>query len=370
VTRIIGVIPTWLWSVLGALGLLSLGLAVLSRVNLARAGRLDRQRQELLEDVGLLQAALLPELPARLGPVATTVAYRPASGPGAGGDFYDVFALQDGMVAVLVGDVSGHGRDALPHTTLLRFTLRTYLEAGLSPREALRTAAPGLERQLGGDFATVVLATYDPRSRILTYACAGHPHPILTGLSHEQGIIACSAPPIGAGRPTGTRQTIVEVPGETLACFYTDGVIEARVGQELYGAGRLEQALAEIGPERSAAALLDRVSMQTDRRPDDMAACMLGIVGPQAAPSIRVEELELDGRDAERGRTRRFLAAAGVPEHELEGILRAVRATAADHSSALLKIRLGEGPPQVIVTHDNLAPLRARAIARTQEVAL
>jgi serine phosphatase RsbU (regulator of sigma subunit) len=370
VTRIIGVIPAFLWLLIGALGLAAAAFAIASRLSARRADRLDRQRRELLADVGLLQAALLPELPARLGPLETTASYRPASGPGAGGDFYDVFALAEGKVAVIVGDVSGHGREALPHTTLLRYTLRAYLEAGSSPREALRAAAPALERQLGGSFATVVLATYDPRERLLVYACAGHPHPILTGLAHGAPIIACSAPPIGAGRPTGTRQTTVEIPGETVACFYTDGVIEARTGGELYGQGRLAAALDGLGEEQSASALLDRVRAGTDRRPDDMAACLLKILGGEGRPTIRSEEIELDGREAGRARTRRFLQAAGVAEEELDGVLDAARAVAADHGSALLTLRMGEGRPGMTLTHDNVAPLRARAIARTQEVAL
>jgi serine phosphatase RsbU (regulator of sigma subunit) len=370
VTRIIGVIPTSLWLLIAALALAAAAFATTSRLSARRARRLDRQRRGLLEDVGLLQAALLPELPERVGPVRTTASYRPASGPGAGGDFYDVFALEEGKIAVIVGDVSGHGRDALPHTTLLRYTLRTYLEADLSPREALRAAAPALERQLGGSFATVVLATFDPRERLLTYACAGHPHPLLTGMAHDAPIIACSAPPIGAGRPTGTRQTVVMVPGATVACFYTDGVIEARTGGELYGQGRLAGALDGLGAEPTAASLLDSVRDGTDRRPDDMAACLLGISGGEGSPEIVSEQIELDGREAGRNRTRRFLLAAGVPEQRVAEVLDSARAIAADHGSALLELKLGDGPLHMTLTHDNIAPLRARALARTQEVAL
>src|ERR1700720_2515619 len=127
--------------------------------------------------VGLLNDALLPVPPARLGPARPSVAYQPAAGPGAGRVFYDVFALQDGQLGIIVGDVSGHGRQALPHTALLRFTVRAYLEAGLSPRSAMQTAGAVLERQLGDAFATVVAATYHPRDRLLVYACAGHPPP-------------------------------------------------------------------------------------------------------------------------------------------------------------------------------------------------
>ena len=161
----------------------------------------------------MLQAALLPVLPARLGSVGTSVAYRPAAGPGAGGDFYDVFALEDGQMAVIVGDVSGHGREALPHTALVRFTLRAYLEAGLSPRNAMQTAGAVLEPQLGASFATAVAATYDPRERKLVYACAGHPPPVVLGSRPVVPTIAGSAPPIGVGMRTGTRQTVVSVPG-------------------------------------------------------------------------------------------------------------------------------------------------------------
>jgi serine phosphatase RsbU (regulator of sigma subunit) len=361
VTRIISVVPALVWTVIGALAALALALGASSRLAARRARRLARQRSELLADVGLLQAALLPALPARLGPVGTSAAYRPASGPGAGGDFYDVFALADGQLAVIVGDVSGHGRQALPHTTLLRFTLRAYLEAGLSPRNALQAAAPVLERQLGSSFATVVLATYHPRDRILVYACAGHPPPVVAGSEALTALTACSSPPLGAGEPTGRRQTVVSVPGRALACFYTDGVVEARVGRTLFGSTRLKRALADLGPQASASTVLDHVSEQSDRRPDDMAACLLRIEGEELAPRVELEELELDRRDVVRGRAERFLLAAGLDPDELGEVLSSVRSAVARHGGVVLQLRRGAGRPEVALRPQNVSQLQSLA---------
>jgi hypothetical protein len=357
VTRIIDVVPALAWILIGLLAGLALALGANSRLVALRARRLARQRRELLEDVGLLQAALLPVLPGRLGPVGTSAAYRPASGPGAGGDFYDVFALGDGQLAVIVGDVSGHGREALPHTSLVRFTLRAYLETGLSPRSALQTAAPVLERQLGDFFATVVLATYHPRDRILTYACAGHPPPVVTGTRSIAPITVCSSPPIGVGQPTGMRQTILSIPGRSLACFYTDGVIEARVGGELFGTRRLERTLAELGPDATASGLLDHVAEETEQRPDDLAACLLRIEGDPRAPTVQVEELELDRRETARDRAERFLLAGGVDPSEVGEAVRSVQTAVARHGSIVLELHLGEGPPEVVLREHNVARL-------------
>jgi serine phosphatase RsbU (regulator of sigma subunit) len=355
VTRIINVIPAAVQIAIGALVALALALGISSRLASMRARRLARQRAQLLADVGLLQAALLPPVPARVGPVGTSSAYRPASGPGAGGDFYDVFALGDGQVAVIVGDVSGHGRNALPQTTLVRFTLRAYLEAGMSPRSALQMAAPVLERQLGDSFATVVLATYHPRDRTLVYACAGHPAPMVIGTEPIAPVTACSAPPIGAGRPTGTRQTVVSLPGESLVCFYTDGVLDGRVRGELFGARRLKLALTGLGPDASASALLDRVAEECDQRPDDMAACLLRVDGDRAAPSVQSEEIELDRGELERDRAERLLLARGFDVQEIEQIMASARRAVAREGAVVLELHLGAKRPEVALRPHNVA---------------
>lgn len=358
ITKIVGVVPMPIRVLLAALAALALAFAVRSRLTALRARRLEHQRAELLEDVGLLQAALLPAVPPRLGPVETSAAYRPADGPGAGGDFYDVFALEDGQIAVLVGDVSGHGRQALPHTALLRFTLRAYLEAGLGPRMAVQTAGTVLERQLGGSFATVIAATYHPRDRVLTYACAGHPPPLVLGSRPLHAVTVSAAPPIGVGMLTGTRQTTVSVPGGARICFHTDGVTEARVNGELYGADRLERALGELDEHATASDLLARVAEQTDARPDDMAACVLSIAGGAAAPALLSEELELGREQATSERTERFLRAHGVESEEAAELMCSAHAAAGRTGTVMLELnRAGDGRSQVVVRRENVAHL-------------
>jgi hypothetical protein len=398
------VVPLPVRLLLGLLLSLSLALGTRSWLAALRARLLERQRGELLEDVGLLQAALLPVTPSRLGVVGTSAAYRPADGPGAGGDFYDVFLLGDGRVAVILGDISGHGRQALPHTALVRFTLRAYLEAGLSPRVAVQTAESVLERQLGGSFATVVVATYDPDERTLVYACAGHPPPLVigsrsagsvgsgrsagsvglvgsgrsagsvgsvgSGRSAESGgsimpITVCAAPPIGAGMRTGSRQTTVAVPGEAQVCFFTDGVTEARTGGQLFGAGRLTRALAALGPEANATQLLERVAEATDTRSDDMAACVLNIAGDPAAPAVLLEELELDRETPSSRRAEQLLLACGVPQGEIPELIGNARHAAGQAGTAIVELHLAAagGPPSVRLRRDSVTHLPT-ALAR------
>jgi serine phosphatase RsbU (regulator of sigma subunit) len=368
ITRIVNVVPSPIRLVIGVLLALVLAAALRSRLTALRARRLDLQRKQLLDDVGLLQAALLPLPPARIGPVATSAAYRPADGPGAGGDFYDVFARSDGQIAVIVGDVAGHGRDALPQTALVRFTMRAYLEAGLSPRDAVQTAGAVLERQLAGTLATVIAATYDPRKRLLTYASAGHPPPIVIGESTIAPITAASSPPLGAGLRTGSRETIVSIPGPSRVCFYTDGVTDSRIGSAFYGGARLTHELTELERGETAAQLLDRVAAATDSRPDDMAACMLTIEDGEGEPSVLVEELELDREEATHERVERFLLECGVEPQGIATLINSARAAAGPVGTVLLEVSSADGSPKVALRSDNVALLQSRQARRQARV--
>ncbi|HEX4188751.1 MAG TPA: PP2C family protein-serine/threonine phosphatase [Solirubrobacteraceae bacterium] len=306
-------VPDWSKPIIAALALLALTLGVRGRLARLRARRLESQRTSLLRDLGFMQAALVPEIPARLGGLAVSVAYRPAEGPAAGGDFYDVFVPSPGKVAVILGDVAGHGHDALREAALIRYTLRAYIQAGLEPRTALALAGKALEHPRGDNFATVAVATYDRRGSRLSYSLAGHPPPLFHGFDAPEPLTICSSPPIGWSMPTGRRQTTLTLPTGSAVCFFSDGLTEARTEEGLLGRERLALILDELDARDRAPALLEGVRSTASETRDDMAACIVSPEHGSSAEQLRVEELEVGTREIASGDLQRFIAASKVP---------------------------------------------------------
>ncbi len=354
-------VPDWSKPIILLLLLLALGLAVRARTSSRRAKRLELQRASLLNDFHAMQVALVPEVPAELAALGVSVAYRPADGVAAGGDFYDVFELEPGRVALVLGDVCGHGREALERAALTRYTVRAYLQAGLEPRAALALAGRALADP-DAHFATVAAAVYDSQEARITYACAGHPAPIVLGQGVPTPLEVCCSPPVGWGIPTGRRQSRIPLPAGAAVCFFTDGLTEARCEQGLMGTARLGELLGALGPDPSADELIDRVTEVADATPDDMAACVLTAHTPhvphtQPAGDLHVEELEFDRRELDNGGFARFLA-----DCELTGVVAAELAAGADHAlaegeTALLQIEFdSDGPHARIFGHEQLRP--------------
>ncbi len=318
VRDIVEVVPDSLKVALAGLAALSVLLGAGYFFSSLRARRLARQRRDLLQEVGLLQTALLPPVPERLGALRTSVAYRPADGPGAGGDFYDALPLSGGRVGFILGDVSGHGRGALARTAFMRYTLRAYLEAGLEPRVALQVAGRVIDENLGGDFATVLLAVHDPETGSLTYATAGHPAPIVVGPQPHDPVTASSSPPIGVGERTGLRQTTVPLVPGSVACLFTDGLIEARTKDGVLGRERLTELLDELGPDASARNLIRRAADEARVSADDIAAVVISPTAGVTSGLFRTEQLELSARELEGPIARRFLESCGLSAAEVD----------------------------------------------------
>ncbi|WP_305784704.1 SpoIIE family protein phosphatase [Symbioplanes lichenis] len=188
-----------------------------------------RERYEQTRDVVVaLQRELLPSGVPVLPGVQVAASYLLAnSAQAAGGDWFDVVARADGTVALVVGDVVGHGVTAAGVMGQLRAVLCDRLDSGADPAEALR-AADRLARRIGpAHAATVCVAVLEPGGDV-RYCTAGHPPPLLLAAGGRADYLEpTGAGPLGTGPATGEfalRPARLE-PGDMLL-LYTDGILE------------------------------------------------------------------------------------------------------------------------------------------------
>jgi hypothetical protein len=237
----------------------------------------------------------------------------------------------------------------VPTTALVRYSLRAYLEAGLEPRAALAVASDVLGAQLDGRLVTVAVAIFDPEAGRLTFACAGHWPPGLLGVP-DVPVMVCCSPPLGAGVPTGRRQTTLALPPGAAACLHTDGLADVLVGTERLGMEGVAAELAALGPQADAGELLDRVVALSRLQPDDMAVCILTALpggGDGAGP--RLETLEVDLPMLRGSRVARFLSACGVAQPQVAAALTGAQELAARAGSAVLEVRMDAARADVAV---------------------
>ncbi len=190
---------------------------------LQRVYQVDQQRETALA----LQHAILG--PAHL-PLGFAVRYQAATRPlQVGGDWYDVVDLEDGRIALIVGDCVGHGLTAATIMGQLRSACRALLLENPSPRAALAGLDRFAARLPGARCTTAVCAVLDPDTGELVYSSAGHPPPILvladgTTQTLEEGHTI----PLGV-RPNRPRpEARVTVPARAMLLLYTDGLVERR----------------------------------------------------------------------------------------------------------------------------------------------
>src|SRR5665648_322890 len=206
-----------------------------------------------------LEASLLPVMPIAHSALEIVTAYRPGEDRLLlGGDFYDVMPLPDGRLALILGDVAGHGPSAAALGARLRAGWQALTLSGTAPSAILNSltrmvaAQPPLEQ-----FATVVLAWIDPAARSAALLSAGHPPPLLL-LSAVQPIHLPAHLPLGLDESSRPRPTTVKLPPGWTLFFYTDGLIEGRVAPgspQRYGEDRLARRLQEDAAGFDAAAL-------------------------------------------------------------------------------------------------------------------
>jgi serine phosphatase RsbU (regulator of sigma subunit) len=160
-----------------------------------------------------------------------------------GGDYFDYLRMQDGGLAVAIGDVSGHGLGPALLMAALRAYVRALVKARSDPGEILRLLNVALaEDALDGHFATLLLAHLDTASWSIVYSSAGHvPGYILSAAGEVKSVLESTGLPLSIMPDADFPAVIVPPlePGEVLL-LVTDGILEAQDGDgEMFGVERL-----------------------------------------------------------------------------------------------------------------------------------
>jgi serine phosphatase RsbU (regulator of sigma subunit)/PAS domain-containing protein len=252
-----------------------------------------------------LQHALLPQELPELPAVASAARYLPAGrGMDVGGDWYDVIPLSADRVALVIGDVMGHG---LPEAVImgrLRTAVQTLSDLELPPDEVL-AHLNDLVCGLGDDsFVTCLYAIYDPTAGSCTLARAGHPPPAVVwpdGSVHFTR--ADGDPPLGvAGPPFELAE--LPVPDGALLALYTDGLIDSVSGDPAEGMGRLAGLLRAYQAQGldQICDSLTRALLPDDQQLADDAALLVARVRATAPDAVATWPLPEDPRAASAAR--------------------------------------------------------------------
>ena len=190
-----------------------------------------------------LQASLL-DIPRELSGVAFGHLYRSATHQAqVGGDFYDVFEAKEGRIALLIGDVSGHGIEAARVATLAKDLVHAFAHQFRRPHLVLRETNGLLASKNLAGFVTVFFGLLNPKTGTLVYSSAGHPPPLLLAGGQVEPLISASVP-LGVFADARYRDLEIGIPEGARLLLYTDGLTEARRNGEIFGEGRLAKALA------------------------------------------------------------------------------------------------------------------------------
>ncbi|AWZ08128.1 MULTISPECIES: SpoIIE family protein phosphatase [unclassified Streptomyces] len=304
-------------------------LAARAAVSIDNARRFTREHAVAVT----LQRSLLPRVLPDLSAVDVAFRYLPAKA-GVGGDWFDVIPLAGARVALVVGDVVGHGVHAAATMGRLRTAVHNFSTLDLPPDELLghldelidridqdESAAAGDGD--GGDpsgsgvtGATCLYAVYDPVSGHCSMASAGHPGPALVG---PDGRVAYPELPIGL--PLGVGGMPFEAVGVDLSegsrlVLFTDGLLEDRDRDFDTGLGMLTETLSRPGrsPDQACADVLAALLFPVPS--DDIA---LLIADTRRLPADRIAEWEVLPDPSDVSRVRRA-GAAQLAEWGLEDI--------------------------------------------------
>ncbi|MFJ2753653.1 SpoIIE family protein phosphatase [Streptomyces sp. NPDC087297] len=351
-------------------------LAARAALCIDNARRYTRERTVALA----LQRSLLPHGLPEQDAVEVAHRYLPAES-GVGGDWFDVIPLSGCRVALLVGDVVGHGLHAAATMGRLRTAARNFAELELAPDELLThldNLVLRLDREEAGGVgstgivgATCLYAVYDPTSQICTLARAGHPQPALVRPDGTVSFLDLPVgPPLGlGGLPFESME--IHLPEGSQLVLYTNGLIEDRHRDIDAALQQLRRVLAQPdrAPDDTCRAVIDSVAPEN---PGDDIALLVARTRALSPDRIAIWDLAADPAQVSQVR------AAAVEQLSRWGLEESVFATelllselvtnAVRYGTAPIRVRLVRGRTLICEVHDasSTAP-RMRHAATTDE---
>lgn len=224
-----------------------------------------------------LQQVLVPPGVPRIAGLDLGAAFRPAgAGDELGGDFYDIFELNDGAWYLVVGDVCGKGVEAAVVTALARNTVRAEAVRAESLTEILTVLNSALLVHEAERHCTVAIVRLVQREVgwRATICCAGHPLPLWRGPEASVASVGLPGSLLGILPEVRLHEDTVDLGPGTMLVLYTDGIIEGRLSDELFGEPRLVELVAKgVGDAQALADDIMRgvVDFQDGNTADDAA---------------------------------------------------------------------------------------------------
>lgn len=195
-----------------------------------------------------IQRSLVPSVPSSIGEFECAARYVPAEQGGIGGDWFDIFQLDDGDIWLIVGDVVGHGFGPATVMGRLRSAIRAYALLGRRPDEVLSLTDRKIKHFEVDHLATAAIAVFSPPYDEAAVVLAGHPPFAVARPGEECELVhARTGPPLGliSHRPAPIS---VPVPPGAVVVGYTDGLVERRHESLDTGLERLRSAIEPVRP--------------------------------------------------------------------------------------------------------------------------
>jgi PAS domain S-box-containing protein len=264
---------------------LALARAVANRIAATLENRRLAEQQRMIATT--LQASLLPHTLPPVPGVDIAVRYWAAGeGTTVGGDFYDIFDVDDHW-AVVIGDVCGTGPAAASLTALARHTIRAAAWNGAGPDDVLRQLNQAIRRSERDTFCTALYCTLAPAEHgmHLTVTAGGHPLPILQRADGSSELVGAAGTLLGAVDASRSVTTAADLGGGDTLVLYTDGVTDVPPPHDLSVADVRQMVARAAAATTTAEAMAVHLGNQIEKRrsfterADDIALLVVRVVG-------------------------------------------------------------------------------------------